>query len=533
MRKIIVLALVGLLSFTLIGCDLFGGATTTTTEQTTAGQTTTNQTTVEQTTVEETTTEAMTTGGTTTGTTTTGDTTTGETTTVVTTTEVTTNQTTTDVVDFCDENPFDPSCISQDNIVLSYADWGDDELNQALIASFMEKYPNITVELRQDITGAGAEFTGNLINAQAAGILPDVFAIDNVPTGINNGMLMDVSEFFDIDPDTQLIYPNIRDTAVYNGLRLAIPSFQFIKGIYINITLFDTYNIPLPYYDWDYDEFMEIAIEIRQTGLNDSVFGIDPWYGDLDFEATFPTQDFADVGYQTWDGTQFNFSSQAWIDAYNTKLNLRAQDVVGNYTPEELAALGTDWPWYDGLIGMKIDGSWNLGLVDSMWDDNNIEVGFWPYPGGDAGQFPPTILDYACVSSQTDYPLEAYLLAKWMTFGKEGWLTRLDLMDERGDLYLDRYPIADYPEVWAAAENYTFYIEGLQESIDLLEYSKPDVDKWLPGYKSFWEWVGNDENDYWNRIGDGLVTPEVFALEWETKLNQLVQDALSEIGQDD
>jgi multiple sugar transport system substrate-binding protein len=346
-------------------------------------------------------------------------------------------------------------------------------------------------------------------------------------------MLLDVSEFYDMDPDTQLIYPNIKDTALYNGQRLAIPSFQFIKGIYLNITLLETYNIPIPDYDWTYDEFIDIAIEIRQAGLNDSVFGIDPWYGQLDFDSIFPTQDNADIGYHTWDGTQFNFTSQAWIDAYNLKLDLYAQDVVGSYTAEELENLGVDWPWYDGLIGMKIDGSWNLWMVDGMYEDRNIEVGFWPYPGGAAGQFPPTILDFVCVSSQTEYPKEAYLLAKWMTFGKEGWYTRLEIMEDRGDLYLDRYPIANYPEIWEAAEDYTFYIEGLQQSIDLLQYSKPDVDKWLPGYKAFWEWVGNDENDYWNKISEGLVSPEVFAPIWEEKLNQLVQEAMAAIGQND
>ena len=116
-----------------------------------------------------------------------------------------------------------------------------------------------------------------------------------------------------------------------------------------------------------------------------------------------------------------------------------------------------------------------------------------------------------------------------MTFGKEGWLTRLELMDERCDYYLDRYPIADYPEVWAEAELYIDYIEGLRESIELLEFSKPDVDKWLPGYKSFWEWVGNEENDYWNKISDGLVTPDTFAVEWETKINQLIQESMAAI----
>ncbi|MBI9009438.1 MAG: carbohydrate ABC transporter substrate-binding protein [Tenericutes bacterium] len=502
MKKIMTLAILGVLAFSLIACDRATTETQAQTTATTTGSSTTNSQT------------------TTAGTVTTG-------------TGTTTATTTTEAVDVCEVDPFAPECITTDTIVLSYADWGDTELNTALINEFMLKYPNITVELRQDITGSGSEFTGNLINAQTAGILPDVFAIDNVPTGINNGMLLDISEFFDIDPDTELIYDNIKGTAVYNGMRLAIPSFQFIKGIFINMTLFDTYNIPLPDKDWDYDEFIALSIEIRQAGLNDSVFGIDPWYGALDFESTFPTQDFADVGYQTWDGTQFNFTSQPWIDAYNAKLDLYAQDVVGNYTAEELSSLGVDWPWYDGLIGMKIDGSWNLWMVDAMYEDRNIEVGFWPYPGGDAGQFPPTILDFSCVSSQTSYPKEAYLLAKWMTFGREGWLTRLALMEDRGDTYLDRYPIADYPEVWEAAEDFIFYIEGLIENIDLLEYSKPDVDKWLPGYKAFWEWVSNPDNDYFTKIDAGLVTPEVFASEWETKLNQLVLEAMALIGQDE
>lgn len=434
----------------------------------------------------------------------------------------------------CEANPDHEDCQDDDptpteNIVLSYADWGDQELNEMLVAGFEAKYPNITVELRQDIQGAGAEFTGNLINAQAAGILPDVFAIDNVPTGISNGMALDIAPYWDADPDTDLIYDNIQNTGVYGDYRLAMPSFQFIKGIYLNITLFESYNIDIPEKDWTYDEFMDIAIEIRQAGLQDYVFGIDPWYGDLDFEATFPTMDNVDVGYQTWDGTQFNFTSDAWIDAYNTKLDLRAQDVVGNYTPEELDQLGVDWPWFEGLIGMKIDGSWNMWMVDDMFDQFGQEVGFWPYPGGSAGQFPPTILDFVMVSSQTEYPEEAYLLAKWMTWGKEGWLTRLDLMESRNDLFLDRYPIADYPEVWTEAESYIDYIEGLRENVDLFDVSKPDVDKWLPGYKSFWEWVGNEENDYWTRIGDGLVTPEVFASEWETKINQLVNEALAAI----
>ncbi len=421
----------------------------------------------------------------------------------------------------------------QNNIVLTYADWGDQELNQVMIDAFMEEYPNITVKLREDITGAGAEFTGNLLNAQAAGVLPDVFAIDNVPTGISNGLGLDISEYFDADPDTQLIYPNIRETGVYGDQRLALPTFQFIKGIYLNITLFDYYGLDLPEKDWTYEEFIQTAKDLRAAGQNDYVYGIDPWFGQLDFESMFPMQDHEDVGYNTWDGEQFNFNTNMWIDAYNTKIDLMAQDVVAAYSEADLNAIGGAdvWPWFEGYVGMKIDGSWNMWMIEDMFDENGQEVGFWPYPGGDAGQFPPTILDFAMVSSQTENPEEAYLLAKWMTFGKEGWLSRLDAMEQRGDTYLDRYPIADYPEVWTAASDYTIFIEGLQDSIDNLDNAKPDVDKWLPGYKSFWEWVGNEENDYWTQIDEGTVSPETFAPIWEEKINEMVQAALNEIGE--
>jgi multiple sugar transport system substrate-binding protein len=413
-------------------------------------------------------------------------------------------------------------------ITLTYADWGNQEINQILIDAFMEKYPNITVVLDENIEGSGAAFTGNLLTAMAAGLLPDVFAIDNVPTGYYNGMLLDVSEYWDNDPETDLIYDNIENTGIIAGNRYAIPSFQFIKGIYINITLLDAYNITIPEKDWKYDDFIALAREIRQTGQNDFVYGIDPWYGVLDFETTFPMQDDAEMGYNTWDGTRFNFNSTVWIDAYNLKLDLMQERVVADYTEDELEVIGDIWPWFEGLVGLKIDGSWNLWMIDDMFDSNGLEVGFWPYPGGAAGQFPPTILDFLCVSSETDYPEEAYLLAKWMSFGKEGWLLRLDAMKERGDLYLDRYPIADYPEVWAEIDHFVDYVEGLEENIALLPYGKPDTDKWLPGYKEFWAYVGNEENDYWNRINQGLVTPEVFAAEWENKINEMIAEANSQ-----
>lgn len=532
MKKIMVLISLLFVAFGVSACTIGTDILSTAPIATTTGSTTAGSTTAGSTTTANPTTNAGTTAQSTTlpSVTTTEDGTTEATTTVPVTNEgvtTTTGVSTTGVVTTTPTTTGAPTTTVSlaNDIVLSYADWGDQVLNQALIDAFMEIYPNIQVVLRTDITGAGASFTGSLLNAQAANVFPDVFAIDNVPVAYNNGMALDISEYWDADPDTDLIYPNIANTAVYNGERYALPSFQFIKGIFINISLFDFYNIPLPDKDWKYDEFVSLARQIRNVGKNDYVYGIDPYFGALDFESIWPTQDFAEVGYHTWDGTQFHFTSQAWIDAYNVKLDLMAERVVASYTPEEMEIIGDVWPWEVGLVGMKIDGSWNLWMIDHMYDNFGIEVGFWPYPGGAAGQFPPTILDYQIVSSQTENPAEAYLLAKWMTFGKEGWLKRLELMGETDALYLDRFPVADYPEVWTAAEDYIDYIEGLRESVELFEFSKPDTDKWLLGYSQFWEWVLNA--DYWTRINDGTITPEVFASEWETQINTMIQEALS------
>jgi multiple sugar transport system substrate-binding protein len=115
-------------------------------------------------------------------------------------------------------------------------------------------------------------------------------------------------------------------------------------------------------------------------------------------------------------------------------------------------------------------------------------------------------------------------------------MTRLDAMEEQGITYLDRFPVADYEEVWdrimfnedGLPSDLLFYVEGVQESVDLFEYSKPDIDKWLPGNKAFWEWVGNDDNDYWTKINEGTITPDVFAQQWEDKINEFIATALDE-----
>ncbi|MFA6801350.1 MAG: ABC transporter substrate-binding protein [Acholeplasmataceae bacterium] len=455
----------------------------------------------------------------------------------------------------------DDDVVSQ-KISLTYADWGDQEFNQKMIDAFMEKYPDIEVSLRTDISGSGATFTGNLIDAAQVGILPDVFATDNVPTIVNAGLTYDVSDIWDADVDTPYVYDDIASTAVYNGHRFAVPSFQFLKGILINLDIFEEANLSTtdsyridndgyPVKDWTPEEMIAIAKAIKNYTPDDPanlVIGMDTWYGSADFQQVWPMENDADVLYDTWNGSSFNYLSDDWIYAMEQKVALQqlTDGTITNYTTEDLAEYAelSTYLIQTGYGAMDIEGSWQFWVINSALEESNIHLGFWPYPSGEAGLFPPTILDYQAISAQTKHPEEAFLLAKWMTFGQDGWDARLTILEEQraeeiaaGELptYLDRFPIADYPAIWERVDALVDGIEGIEYTFDRIEYAKPDLDKWLPGYKDFWAWVSDTENNpynWTNLVTAGPNAVPTYAQEWNDKVNEIVQAALLALGAD-
>jgi multiple sugar transport system substrate-binding protein len=457
-------------------------------------------------------------------------------------------------------NGTDPKDPITQRIELTYADWADPELNQALIEAFMVEYPNINVSLRSDIQGSGATFTGNLITAAQADLLPDVFATDNVPTVINAGLTLDVSQYWDADPDTQLVYDGVAATGIYNGKRFAVPSFQFLKGIMINLNAFENKNLSTtanyrvdndgyPVKDWTFDEFLAIAAAMKDFNpinyASGYMLGLDTWFGTPDFQQVWPMMDDATVGYDTWDGSKFNFSSStSWKNAMTKKIALHAlTDGTTTRFAQEFLDLNQALAIYhiqNGTVAMDIEGSWQFWVLNDA-KEKGINLGFWPYPQGSAGFFPPTILDYLAVSSATDYPEEAYLLAKWMSFGKAGYSARLDILEERNAIavangklpvLLDRFPVADYADVWVRVKDMVSEIEGIDYILDNIDQARPDLDKWLPGYKDFWAWVYDPENpfNFDNLVTQGADSVPTFAAEWERQINSIVQQALTTLG---
>src|SRR5690625_4465500 len=93
--------------------------------------------------------------------------------------------------------------MTEEDITLTYASWAHGELNKYLADKFMEKYPNITVEL-VELEQDG--WNDHIMNLASTGELPDVFwYLGNVDIAVRNAWLGDFTEYFDNDPESDTI----------------------------------------------------------------------------------------------------------------------------------------------------------------------------------------------------------------------------------------------------------------------------------------------------------------------------------------
>ncbi|SEO66228.1 ABC transporter substrate-binding protein [Paenibacillus sp. OV219] len=401
---------------------------------------------------------------------------------------------------------------------LKYADGGDNKLEEEMLKAFMEKYPNITVEYDKSITFPPEP---TLTAAAAAGTMPDVFTMKDVPLAITNDWLLDLAPYWDKDEESKSVYKNIADMAVYDSKRYAMGTFQYAEGVFVNKTLFEKNNVKLPSYNWTFDEMIELAKKFSKP--DEFYYGIGGPWGDLGFQEWLPMNNDNSFGWDTYDGDKFHFTSQDWIDAYNLKLELRRLKVDDVMTGAQKKKLWGDegaWTFQKGHSAMAIDYSWNMGWIPSeMKKAGAGDVDFYPMPSGKAGQRIQTILDFIGVSSTTEHPEAAYELAKWMTWGKDGALKRADIEKAAGQP-VTKYPTADQPEVWAKLEaNLT--LPGEKEVMKLMSNAVPMPI--VPGWNDFAAW--DTENKFTEKLNSGEYKVADKAKEFEDKANEFVAKA--------
>lgn len=362
----------------------------------------------------------------------------GETTDGTTTLSPTTNDTTQVDTTQNQDTTQTETTVQHDPVTITYAAWNlgtVDSLNleRLMVEAFMEAYPWITVDIieRPKVTDPSgtSEIDQNwneFLGARAAqGTLPDVYFTDSTEITIMNNWARDVTEIAHNDPEFMNISEDIREAANYGGKLMALPYAVYYFGYYINKTIFEDNNADYPVFEDTFTEFLDKISDVaNQTVTNGTgtagVVGINrmlEWY---------PAQLNSTLGWYTYDGINLNLDSQEFEDTL-TLFQTLMQDKTLIYdamTPEEqLAAFGTPNTWESSQLAAYFEYTPIIGSMNNY----DFEIDFIGTPGTDSAHQLPVILDLMCISSTTQHLEEAYLLAKWMSFGRDGYLKRIEL----------------------------------------------------------------------------------------------------------
>ncbi|MEQ6377854.1 extracellular solute-binding protein [Bacillaceae bacterium S4-13-56] len=425
-----------------------------------------------------------------------------------------------------EENAEQTGDTSAEEVTLKIASWsfgaeGDVNLDRMMVDAFMDKYPNIKVEIDESIAPPWEE---SLATAASAGSMPDVFAVSNIPTALANEWLLDVSEFTSSDEEFALLPQAVTESITYDGGVYAVPSAQHFLGYFVNKDLFEQANLEVPYLGMSLEEFEEAVRNVSDinqgvVGLNNT-FSVPEWY---------PVAASDDLGWYTFnDG--FNLDSPEFINGINTAKNFS----TNGYAYETLTAdqkanfngENANEAWFNGGIGLWWDGSWAVSSFQSEADFN------WDFIGI-PGQRNVVAQDFFGISSSTEHPEEAYMLAKWMGFGKEGYMKKIEITDAEEALNLNGVPLINDPEVLDAYFE-RVNVPGIVEAYKTIDQAVVEPFKTTPGYApARWEAptgvsIGEEANATMGTLINASISGDINIENYATQINELANSKYQE-----
>ena len=321
-----------------------------------------------------------------------------------------------------------PELNTTDEITISFLTWDDFELTQALADKFHEKYPNITVEIIRTTT---ADIAGELLNRAATNDLPDVYFWLDLEPLMAGKYMYDFTEYIENDEEAQTsLYNTLKRVGYLDGKRCYFMAGEFLPAtVYCDANVFDKMNVELPPQDWKWEDMLELIDKLADP--SQGYWGyFNGMYG-LVTGGPIALTDNA-IGEFGWNGESYDFAS-GWVDSIEKQNeNLRLGKTL-NVTSEEYLALnlGDEWGGQTGHVGIVTDAFWTLNNIYSKpicTDRGTKMIPYNPPVGQDtenAGQL--AFLDMYSISATCEHPREAYELAKFLTWGKEGWMERIKL----------------------------------------------------------------------------------------------------------
>jgi len=363
------------------------------------------------------------------------------------------------------EEPEEPAEPATEPVVIRWATWENIYMAEEMAAKFNERNPDIKVVI-DDFGG----WFGNdqLIQRAASGTMPDVFQPQNPDVPLQNGWLLDMKPF--IDEETELkFYDLFVETGTFDDMVIMLPTYIFVHGVVLNKTLLETYNLPIPDYNWTLEEFRNILVSTTR-GSTVGIWGIE------DAMKHIPAQMNDDLGWGTWDGSRYVFDDE-WIYAVNWVKDLRANKVSmtqyeeGLQNPWDLpegaerdAAFEAINQMYMDTFGVEssfemymkghlaswFDFSWALGF-DQDPAFGGFEWDFYPFPAMNEGDVsrPGIVSDSLAISANTENPEAAFRFVRYLSYDPQAYDDRIEIVENYSkEAALEKYPHITQDRLW-------------------------------------------------------------------------------------
>lgn len=229
----------------------------------------------------------------------------------------------------------------------------------------------------------GDELSANMATAFENGSPPDLFITyggTELDTYVNEGVVTDISTIFDENWAQAQIGSNVKTMVTINGGQYALPFELDSDWLFINIALFNKYNVTVPSMDtgWTWDQFIAACNTLKAAGVTPvAMSGADPWA--MTFPECYMFERINGINaFKDALARKTNFTTP-----YTSTFDVIKQWVDGNYFEtgwETLHYTDAAQLFQSGSAAMWIQGTWGVEMIS---DDASIPmqlgVAQWPY----------------------------------------------------------------------------------------------------------------------------------------------------------
>lgn len=375
-------------------------------------------------------------------------------------------------------------------------------------------YPNIQLT----VTPFEGESGPYLTAMATANTMPDVLWGDwtDFTYAVSNGYVLPLDEMLAADPETEYLPKSLVAPYVYGGKTYAVPDQIHARMVAMNTDLIEELNLDNPRYDWTLDEFKALL----RAATTDKTAGAAVLY-DLDSVLSAQDDGFWSPAYNH-EERQFHFTDK-WLPGINALNELRAvpgldiwkmrdngtnieEGQTNDYTAKFGAAGANDnhYSFKEGfallVTGASWEANWMREQVKPNWE-------YWPYPraNDDSAIKVPVHVNhtYMMATVKEENRAAAYEVLKWVSFGREGNLNKMDIFAARpaeqtadGKLYfLWYFPSTQHPDVVAKFAENPYVTEGLKVVYaNIINSFRDDLNKIIPGYNLIFD------DEVWNLL---------------------------------